>query len=367
MKSVFALRLFAGSALVAFILGSAPGNAATAPTPANGSAAAAPAPYHVIATWPVGGEGGWDALTADTSARRLYVSHATRVEVLDLDSGKSVGVILDTPGVHAIAIASALGRGFVSAGRDSSVIIFDTKTLARLARVHLPAANPDAILFEPVSSRVFAFNGGNANLTALDAASGAVVGTLDLGGRPEFAVADGKGGVDVNIEDRGEVVTLDARSLAITHRWPLAPGEEPTGIALDRERHRLFSTCSNGKLVVLDSESGKLLDTLRIGERVDGAAFDARRRLVFTSNGIGTLTVGREAAPGRFEVAENDSTRLGARTIAIDERTGRVFVVTASFGPPPAPTAERPHPRPSIVPDTFVVLVLGRSDEPVGH
>ncbi|MBI1799756.1 MAG: YncE family protein [Candidatus Eisenbacteria bacterium] len=326
----------------------------------DSESSASPAPYHVVARWNVGGEGGWDALTADASARRLYITHGTRVEVLDLDSGALLGAIAETPGAHEVALAPELNRGFVSCGRDSSVAVFDLKTLASLARIAVPARNPDAIVYEPTTRRVFAFNGGSGNVCAFDATTGAFVGTLDLGGRPEFALHDGHGRVYVNLEDRSEIVAFDSRTLNIGQRWPLAPGEEPTGLAIDRAHHRLFAGCSNHKLMVLDAKDGKMLATLPIREGVDGVRFDARQHLVFSSNGDGTLSVAGEHSHGGFEVIETDSTQRGARTLALDERTGRVFVATARFGPPPEPTADRPHPRPSIVPGSFVVLVLSR-------
>jgi hypothetical protein len=321
---------------------------------------AAPSPYHVVARWVIGGEGGWDYLTADTLGRRLYVSHGRRVDVLNLDTGAVIDSIGGTLGVHGIAIASDLGHGYVSCGRDSSVTAFDLKTLKTVARFAVPARNPDAILYEPVTHRVFTFNGGSANATAFNAGTGVLEGTLDLGGKPEFPAADGKGRVYVNIEDKSEIVAFDARTLKIEARWPIAPGAEPSGLALDRAHGMLFSGCSNKTLVVADTKDGHVVTTLPIGEGVDAVGFDGTRELVFSSNGEGTLTVAHREADGSYKVAETDSTQRGARTMALDERTGRVFVVTASFGPPPPPTEDRPHPRASIVPGTFVVLVLSR-------
>jgi DNA-binding beta-propeller fold protein YncE len=313
---------------------------------------------HVMVRWQVGGEGGWDALTADPRGRRLYLSHGTGVDVLDLDHGTRVARIEPTPGVHAIAIAPDLGRGFISCGRDSSVVVFDLKTAKTLQRVAIPGRNPDAIEYEPVTHRVLAFNGGSANAVALDGSSGEIVGTVPLGGRPEFAVADGHGAVFVNIEDKSELVRIDPRTLTVVSRWPLAPGEEPSGLAIDVAGHRLFAACGNQKMVVVDSDSGRVIASLPIGRGVDGAAFDPVRRLAYTSNGEGTLTVVREASPDSFVVAATDSTERGARTIALDERTGRVFTPTAAFGPPPADsTAANPRRRPPILPGTFHVIV----------
>ena len=322
-------------------------------------ASAAGSPYHVVSRWVVGGEGGWDYLAADPNARRLYVTHGTKVEVLDLDTGKPIGAIPGTAGAHGVAVAQKLGRGFIASGRDSAIVVFDLKTLAVTSRLHVPARFPDALLYEPVSNRVLSFDGGSDNVCAFDAASGAFVDSLPLGGTPEFAVTD-DGRVYLNLESKSELVEFDALTLKILHRWPLAPGEEPTGLALDRKNHRLYSGCANRKLVVMDSRTGQVLGSLPIGEGVDAVGYDARRGLIFSSNGEGTLTVAREEKPGQFGVVETDSTQRGARTMALDERTGRVFVVTASFGPPPEPTAERPHPRPTVLPGTFTVLVLDR-------
>jgi DNA-binding beta-propeller fold protein YncE len=320
----------------------------------------AAAPHHrVLRHLAVGGEGGWDYLTVDAASHRLFASHSDRVEVLDLDSGKVIGTIANTQGVHGIALAPALRRGFVSAGRTSTVTIFDLDSLRTLAEVKTTGERPDAILFEPATSRVFTFNAGGKNATALDAATGAVAGTIALGGKPEFAVADGKGGVFVNIEDTSEVVAFDAKELRVTKRWPIAPCEEPSGLAFDRAHARLFSVCDK-VMAVSDAGAGKLVRTLTIGDGPDGAAFDAERGLAYSSNGAdGTLTVVHEDSPAAFRVVETVPTQRGARTIALDERTHRLYLPTAQFGPPPAPTAERPHPRPSIVPGTFEILEVG--------
>jgi DNA-binding beta-propeller fold protein YncE len=314
--------------------------------------------YHVARKITVGGDGFWDYLTYDAVRHRLFLSHGTRVEVVDPDSGKVVGRIEDTPGVHGIALAQDLGRGFVSNGRDSSVTIFDLRTLAPVGRVPVAARNPDAILYDSASHRVFTFNGGSAGATALDARTGRIVGSLALGGKPEFAVADGRGGIFVNIEDRGEIVAFDAGTLAIRARWPMAGCEEPSGLALDRVHRRLFSVCGNARMAVVDAGTGRLVAMLPIGQGVDGAAFDPATQLAFASNGEGTITVVREESPDSFRVVANVPTQRGARTITLDPATHRVFTVTAAYGPPPAPTPDRPRPRPSVVPGSFMVLVL---------
>jgi DNA-binding beta-propeller fold protein YncE len=321
-------------------------------------AASAGPSFHVTERWSVAGDGGWDCLTVDPAARRLYLTHANGVDVLDLDHGATRGRIGPAQGVHAVALAPELHRGFVSCGRESAVLIFDLATLDTVRRVPLPTGrNPDLMLYEPTTRRAFSFNGGSDNSSALDAATGDVVGEVALGGRPEFAVVDGRGKIFVNLEDKSEIVELDAKTLTVSRRWPLAPGKEPTGLAIDRAHRRLFSACGNDTLVVSDAEAGCAIAALPIGRGCDGVVFDPTRGLAISSNGEGTLTVIREASPSRFVVASTDSTERGARTSALDEKTGRVFTVTAAFGPPPEPTPERPRPRPPILPGTFHVLV----------
>ena len=322
------------------------------------SAAADPG-YHVIKTYKLGGEGGWDYLTLDSSSRRLYISRATHVIVIDADSGKPVGDIPDTPGVHGIALAPELGRGFVSNGREGTVTIFDIETLKLITKVKV-GDNPDAILYDPATKRVFTFNGKSHDSTALDAAKGTVLGTIKLEGKPEFAASDGKGEIFVNIEDKSQLDAIDPAKLEVKSRWPLAPCDEPSGLSIDREHRRLFAGCDNKMMAVVDADSGKVLATPAIGDGVDATAFDPGTGLAFASCGEGVLTVVREESPNKFSVAENVKTQEGARTLALDDKTHQVFVVTAKFGPPPPPTAEQPHPRHSIMPDTFVVLVLGK-------
>jgi DNA-binding beta-propeller fold protein YncE len=315
--------------------------------------------FHLLRKLEIGGEGGWDYLIVDNDMRRLYVSHATRVVVIDADKGAIIGEIPNTNGVHGIAIASELGRGFTSNGRDGTATIFDLKTLKIIGQA-ATGKNPDAIIYDSASRRVFAFNGASHDATAIDAASGAVAGSIELGGKPEFAVADGKGVVYVNIEDKSEVVAIDSKSLKVKSRWPLAPGEEPSGIAMDRKDRRLFIVCSNKKMIVMDADKGRVITSVPIGEGVDAAGFDPERKLVFASNGEGTLTIVRQESADKYSVVETATTQRGARTMALDPKTHNVYLPTAQFGPPPAPTPERPHPRPSIMPGSFVVLVFGK-------
>lgn len=341
--------------------GAAPPTAVSAPPPAGnaGAAASSPARYHLLRKLPVGGEGGWDYLTLDSAGRRLYVSRGTRVLVLDVDSGTTVGEIPGTQGVHGVALAPDVHRGFTSNGRSSTVTIFDTGTLATLGEVKSTGENPDAIIYDPASRRVFAFNGRGKSATAIDAAGGTVAGTIPLDGKPEFAVADGKGRVFVNIEDKNQVTVIDSRGLRVEKSWPIPSCEEPTGLALDRERGRLFAVCHNRTMAVLDAETGRAVASLPIGEGVDAAAYDPGTALAFASNGDGTLTVVKQDGPDAYRVVENAATQRSARTMALDEKTHQVFLATAEFGPAPAVTPEQPRPRPPMVPGSFTILVFG--------
>ncbi len=315
--------------------------------------------YHVIKTYKLGGDGGWDYLTLDPTSNRLYISRSTHVIVIDADSGRPVGEIPDTPGVHGIALAPEFGRGFVSNGREGTVSVFDLSSLKVLNKIKV-GENPDAILYDPASKRVFTFNGRSDDVTAIDAAKGEVVGTIKVDGKPEFAASDAKGEIFVNIEDKSEVMALDPNKLEVKSRWPLAPCEEPSGLAIDRKHRRLFSGCGNKVMAIVDADSGKVVSTLPIGGGVDAAAFDPETGLAFASCGEGVLTVVREDSPDKFSVAESVATKRGARTMALDPVKHRIFLVTAEFGPPPAPTADQPRPRPAILPDSFVVLVVDK-------
>jgi len=325
----------------------------------SAKAAATPVRYHVLNKIAVGGEGGWDYLTLDAAARRLYVSRGTRVVVIDVDSGKTVGEIPGTEGVHGIALAPDLHRGFTSNGRSSTVTTFDTGTLAVLGSVKATGDNPDAIIYDPASHRIFTFNGRGKNATAIDAATATVAGTIPLDGKPEFAAADGKGRVFVNIEDKNEVSVIDARALKVEKTWPIPSCDEPSGLAMDRKNGRLFTVCHNRSMAVLDAETGRVVASVPIGDGVDAAAWDPATSLAFASNGDGTLTVVKQDSPDAYHVVENAPTQKSARTMALDEKTHRVFLAAAEFGDPPAPTAEQPRPRPPMVPNSFTILVLG--------
>lgn len=318
-------------------------------------AAAAPH-YHVVKHIAVGGDTGWDYLTVDAPSHRLFISHGDHVVVLDVESGKVVGDIPKTEGVHGIAIARDLHRGFVSNGRTNNVTVFDLDSLKVVGEVKT-SERPDAIRFDPVSSRVFTFNAGGKNATAINAKDSTLAGDIPLGGKPEFAVYDGKGHVFVNIEDTSEVAEIDAAKLTVVKRWKLTGCEDPSGLAIDREHHRLFSGCGNKVMAISDAEKGTLVTTAPIGEGVDGDGFDAEYGVAFASCGAsGTLTVVKEISPDKFEVLDNVATVKGARTMAVDEKTHHIFLPTAQFGPAPAPTPENPRPRRTIVPGTFEII-----------
>ena len=325
---------------------------------AGAAAAQAPA-YHLATRFAVGGDGGWDYLAADTAAHRLYVSRGTHVQVVNTDDGTLAGDLPNTPGVHGIAIAPALGRGFTSNGRDSTVTIFDLRTLAVISTVKVTGANPDAIIFEPVSGRVFAMNGRSGTTTALNAATGQVEGTIELRGKPEFAQHDGQGRIYVNIEDSSAVVAFNARTLAVEARWPLAPCQEPTGLAIDRAHHLLFAACGNSMMAVVNTDNGRVLTTLPIGAGADGAGFDPGTQMAFASGGAeGVLTVVHEDSPTQFRVAASVATQRSARTMTVDERTHRVYLSAAEFGPAPAAAPGQRPQRPPMVPGSFAVLVV---------
>lgn len=319
--------------------------------------AAAQQPYQVLDHWKIGGTGTWDYLLADPGAHRLYVTHNSRVEVLDTDSGKPVGAIAGLKGAHGIALDDTGQFGYISDGVANAVIVFDRKSLATLASI--PAGtNPDGITFEPVTKTVWAFNGRSNNVTVIDAASRSVVATIALPGKPEFPQPDGQGRVFANIEDKNSIVALDARKKVLTATWRLSSCESPSGLAIDRAHGRLFAVCDEKKMAVVDTKTGKQIATASIGDGPDAAAFDAKHQLAFASSGDGILTM-VDTANG-YKTIESLETMKGGRTMAYDEANERVYVVSAETGARPAPTASNPKPRPAIIPDTFQVLVIGR-------
>ena len=282
----------------------------------------------ITKTIPVPGQGRWDYLTVDEGARQLYVSHGTQVEVLNVDTGAVIGKIENTPGVHGIAVAPELGRGFVSNGQSSTVTIFDLKTLKAISEVPT-GKKPDAIIYDPATSRVFAFNGASNSATAIQAADGKVAGTVDLGGGPEFAVADGAGYVYDNLEDESLVLKINAKSLKVEQRWPTAPCASPSSIAMDRPNRRLFIGCRSKVMAVMNADTGQVITTLPIGDHVDATAFDASSQLVFNSNGEGTITVIHQDSPDKYSVAETVKTLPKAKTMALDPKTHQLFLSTA--------------------------------------
>jgi len=341
MKNIICITLFVVSLLISV------------------SAYAATTDYHVLKKLPLGGEGGWDALTVDSSAERLYISRGTHVMVVDLATDKLVGDIPDTLGVHGIAVAPDLHRGFISNGKSNTVTIFDLKTLQVLGQVKT-GTNPDAILYDPLTKNVFVFNGRSNDATVLNGASGLMVGTIQLGGKPEFAVTDNKGKVFVNLEDTSEVVEMDSMKLTVTRRFSLKPCEEPTGIAFDQEHKRIFSACHNKMMTILDAETGKMIATVPIGEGVDGCDFDQGMGLAFSSNGEGSLTIIQETSPGKFEVAQTVPTQYGARTMALDPKAHYIYLPTALFSKTETETTPNGKVRPAKIKDSFMVLIVGK-------
>lgn len=310
--------------------------------------------WHLLRRVPLKGAVRWDYLTLDPARRRLFIAHDSEITVVDPDWLTVTARIPGTQGVHGVALAPDLGRGYASDGRDSTVTIFDLASLRVVGRIAVTGRQPDAIAYDSVSRRVFTFNGGSGNATAIDGERGAVAGTLPLGGRPEFAVADGRGRMFVNLEDRDSLLGFETRTLKPVARWPLAPCATPSALAMDRDRRLLFVGCRNRLLAVVDADRGTVLATLPIGAGVDAVVFDPATRKVLSANGDGTLTIAAPDATGHYEVVATVPTAPGARTLAFDPETRRIFLVTADFAPPPAGDSQA---RPQAVPGTFVLLV----------
>ncbi len=315
---------------------------------------------HVVNTYKVGGNDWWDYLNIDPASRHLFISHGSHVVVINADSGEPVADIPDTPGVHGIALAPELGRGFTSNGRDGSVSIFDLTTFKLIQKVKDVGENPDAILYDPATKRVFTFNGRSHDSTAIDAATGKILGKIPLGGKPEFGVSTGAGEIFVNIEDKSEIAALDPQELKVKSVWPLAPCQEPSGLAMDIKNRRLFSGCDNKMMAVVNADTGKVITTLPIGEGVDANGFDPETQMAFASCGDGTLTAVHEDSPEKFSVVQTVTTAPRARTMTLDPKTHKIYLVTAKIGPAPAATADQPHPRGAMLPDSFVVLVVDK-------
>jgi DNA-binding beta-propeller fold protein YncE len=326
------------------------------------AAASAAVGYHLLHRIPLEatGDGSWDYAIVDSPARRLYVSHNTHVLVVDVDSDKLVGKIDKTDGVHGIALVPEMGRGFISNGRAGTVTIFNPKTLETLGEVKVTGQNPDCIVYDPATHRIFTFNGIGNNATVIDAQEGKVVGTIDLGGRGEFAAVDGKGFIFNNLWDKNLVVKIDSRKLTVNERWPLAPCESPTSMAMDQKNRRLFIGCENRLLAVMDADSGRVITTLPIGDGVDATAWDPETRLILNSTEEGTVAVVRQESPDKYSVLETVKTQYGAKTLALDPKTHQLYVPAAQRAPRPAPTPEHSRVRGAITPGTFGILVLGR-------
>ena len=314
-------------------------------------------PYHVLDHWKLGGDGFWDYLIADSSAHRLYITHGARVEVIDAQTGKPVGAITGLHGIHGVALDTAGKLGYISDGGGNAVVVFDRGTLATVATIPV-GTNPDGITFEPATQTVWAFNGRSKDVSVIDASTRKVVATISLPGKPEFPAVDGNGTVFDNIEDKNEVVRLDAHARKLTAEWP-AGCDSPSGLALDTAGHRLFTVCDGKKMAVLDSNNGKVISTPAIGDGPDAANYSPTKNVAFASSGDGVLSVVDASNPD-YPTIESLPTQRGARTMAYDPGTDRAYVVTAELGPRPAPTADQPHPRPSILPGSFTVIVIGR-------
>ena len=320
--------------------------------------AKSPTQYVIKQKFTLGGDGGWDYLTYDPQGKRLFISRATRVQVVDPEKGTLITEIPDTSGVHGIALAQDAGKGFTSNGRENTVTVFDLKTLKQTAKIKLDGGeNPDAIIYDGASKRVFAFNGRSKNASVIDASNNTVVATIPLDGKPEFAAADGKGMVYVNIEDKNEIQSIDARNAKVVGSWPLTGCEEPSGLAMDAKHRRLFAGCGNEVMAVVNADTGKLVTTLPIGKGVDANGFDPGTELAFSSNGDGTLTVVHQDAPDKFSVVQNAATQKGARTMALNPENHDVYLVTAEIEEQP-PAEGQTRPRRSMKPGTFTLLVM---------
>jgi DNA-binding beta-propeller fold protein YncE len=321
---------------------------------------AAPPGYHVLATYTLGGPGGWDYVAFDTAGHRLFIARQTRVQVVDPETGKVLGEIPGMSRAHGIAFAYEFNHGFATSGTDSTITMFDLKTLQVLGKAK-GQLDADAVLYDAPSKRVFSFNGDSKNATALDAQTGKVIANIDLGAGPEFGVAAGDGKLYVNLEESGEVAEIDAKTLKVTRKWAMGSCKGATGLAIDREHHRLFSGCNEPKpvMAIADYTAGKFIAAIPIGPGVDAAGFDPGTGYAFASSGgDGTLTVVHEDSPDKFSLAESVKTMLGARTMTVDPKTHKVYLISAKFTRADS-TAANPHPRPRMVPDSFTLLVLG--------
>jgi YVTN family beta-propeller protein len=312
--------------------------------------------YSIVSKIHLPGNGGWDYLSVDEAGGRLFLSHGTIVQVVDLKTGQLSGTVNETPGVHGIALAEDLNKAFISVGRSALIKVINLKTLEQIADVKISGQNPDAIMYDQFSKKVFAFNGGSSNATVLDATTNEVVATIPLEGKPEFPVSDGKGKIFVNIEDKSLISVIDVKTMKVEKSWPIAPGEEASGLALDNETHRLFAVCSNKLMVIVDAIDGHIVTTLPIGNGCDGVKFDPGLKRAYSSNGEGTMTVVQEINKDSFKVLENFPTMAGARTLAVDTKSHHIYMPCAEYNPAPEATTENPRPRRTVKPDSFLVL-----------
>lgn len=314
--------------------------------------------YTVVKKINIAGDEGWDYLSVDDVNQNLFVSHGSVVNVVDLKTDKTIATIEDTKGVHGIAIANDLNKAFISDGKDNAVSIVDLKTFALIEKIKIEGEKPDAILYDAFSHLVFTFNAKSNDATVIEAKTNKMLKTIPLGGKPEFAVSNNKGLIYVNIEDKNEIKTIDTNKLEVINTWAISPGDEPTGLALDIKNNILFSVCGNKMLIVLDALNGKVLQTLPIDGGCDGVVFDAKHNLVFTSNGVGTITVVKAEGKKAFSVAQTIKTLKGARTIALNNSNNQLYLSVADYGEKPEASAENPKPRAKILPNTFGVLVV---------
>ena len=316
--------------------------------------------YHVQNRISIPGNGSWDYLSVDEPTATLFVSHGNEMDVIDLkDNNKLIAIVKDLKGMHGIALVKELDMGYISNGKDNSVTVIDLETYEFVKNIKITEKNPDAILYDSFSHKVFTFNGGSSDVTVLDVNKLSVVGTIQLPGKPEFAVTDKKGKVFVNIEDKNSICVIDVNTLKVEKTWSIAPGKSPSGLAIDIENHRLFSVCDNKLMVMVDAETGKVVSTIKIGKNVDGVEFDPVLKRIYTSNGEGTMTVIQQKNADSYSVLENFPTQKGARTIAINSKTHKIYLPTAEYNPAPKPSNENPKPRAIIKPGSFKVLEVG--------
>jgi DNA-binding beta-propeller fold protein YncE len=318
------------------------------------SAPLAPKHYQIANIFPLPGNGGWDYLVSEPETSRLFISHGDEVNVLNENSGELLGTIPETKGVHGITLAEDLNMGFISNGKDSSVTIFDLKTLAPITKIQVTGINPDCILYDPFSHHVFVFNGTSKNVTVMSAKK--IIATIPLAGKPEFAVTNEKGKIFVNIENKNEISVINTTSLKVDTNWSIAPGEQSSGLAIDLNNNRLFAVCDNKLMVILNAATGEIVSTPTIGEGPDAVTYDPKLKRLFTSNGEGTMTIVQQQSPNNYMVLENVPTRKGARTMALDTKTHHMFLAAAEYGDKPEPTADSPHPRAAIKDGSFVIL-----------